>query len=217
MDPLRVFVTPPLPVQLVALADDQVIVLVPPLDTLVGFAEIVTVAAGGVVTVTVTEPEPEPPEPVQVRANVLLVVSAPVATPVPDVDCAPDQAPEAVHVLAFVVDQVRALALPETTVVGLAVMVTVGAGVVTVTIADCVAVPAGPVQFSVNVLVVVNAPVDTPVPEVPLVPDQAPAAVQLVAFVVDHVRALALPETTVVGLAVMVIVGAGAVTVTVVD
>ena len=59
---------PPLPVQLVALVDDQVIVLVPPLETLVGFAVIVTVGAGGgggADTVTVAEPEAVPPTPVQ--------------------------------------------------------------------------------------------------------------------------------------------------------
>jgi hypothetical protein len=51
--------------QVVALVDDHVIVLVPPLDTLVGFALIVTVGAGNAVTVTVAEPEPVPPAPVQ--------------------------------------------------------------------------------------------------------------------------------------------------------
>ena len=63
----------------------------------------------------------------------------------------------------------------------------------------------------------VSAPVVTFVPEVPFVPDHAPLAVQVVALVVDHVRALALPEITVVGLAVSVIVGCGGTTVIVVD
>ena len=62
-----------------------------------------------------------------------------------------------------------------------------------------------------------SAPVVTFVPEVPLVPDHAPLAAQLVALVVDHDRALALPEITVVGFAVSVIVGGGGTTVTVVD
>ena len=63
--PAHVPVPVPLPVQLVVLVDDQVIVLVPPLDTLVGFAVIVKVGAGGTVTVTVAEPEAVPPAPVQ--------------------------------------------------------------------------------------------------------------------------------------------------------
>ena len=71
VDPLRLWlptqapVPAPLPVQLVALVDDHVIILVPPLDTLVGFAVIVTVGAGGADTVTVAEPEALPPAPEQ--------------------------------------------------------------------------------------------------------------------------------------------------------
>jgi len=50
-----------------------------------------------------------------------------------------------------------------------------------------------------------------------LVPDQAPEAVQAVAFVDDHVRLELLPLATVLGLAVRATVGAGAVTETVTD
>ena len=50
-----------------------------------------------------------------------------------------------------------------------------------------------------------------------LVPDQAPEAVQAVAFVDDHVRLALLPLATVLGLAVRLTVGAGAVTETVTD
>ena len=62
----------------------------------------------------------------------------------------------------------------------------------------------------------VSAPVDCD-PLVASVPDQPPEAVQEVALVELQVRVAAPPEATLVGLAVSVTVGAGAVTVTVVD
>ena len=48
----------------------------------------------------------------------------------------PLQPPEALQVVALVEDQVNVEAAPLLTVVGLALNVTVGAGVVTVTVAD---------------------------------------------------------------------------------
>jgi hypothetical protein len=48
----------------------------------------------------------------------------------------PDQPPEAVQEVAFVEVHVKVELLPDTTLVGLALSVTVGAGVVTVTLAD---------------------------------------------------------------------------------
>ena len=61
----------------------------------------------------------------------------------------PDQAPEALQEVALVDDQVRFEALPLATVLGLALRLTVGAGVVTVTVVDCAALPPAPVQVSV--------------------------------------------------------------------
>ncbi len=63
----------------------------------------------------------------------------------------PAQAPEAVHEVALVADQLTVELAPLTTVLGLAVTVTVGAGVtgVTETVAVCVALPPAPVQVSV--------------------------------------------------------------------
>ncbi len=61
----------------------------------------------------------------------------------------PDQAPEAVHEVALVLDQVNVELDPLATVPGLAVKFTVGAGGVTVTVADCAAPPPAPVQVSV--------------------------------------------------------------------
>lgn len=56
----------------------------------------------------------------------------------------PDHAPDATHEEAFVADHVRVALEPLTTALGPALKVTVGGGVETVTVADCVALPPGP-------------------------------------------------------------------------
>jgi hypothetical protein len=61
----------------------------------------------------------------------------------------PDHAPEAVQEVALADDQLKVEPLPRATVLGLAVKLTVGAGAVTDTVADCVALPPLPVQVSV--------------------------------------------------------------------
>jgi hypothetical protein len=61
---------------------------------------------------------------------------------------APDQPPEPVHAVALVEDQVKTALLPLATVLGLAAIATVGAGEVTDTVVDCVALPPVPVQVS---------------------------------------------------------------------
>ncbi len=61
----------------------------------------------------------------------------------------PDQAPEAVHEVALVLDHVSVELAPLATVLGLALRLTVGAGGVTDTVADCNALPPAPVQVSV--------------------------------------------------------------------
>lgn len=58
----------------------------------------------------------------------------------------PDQAPVPVQAVAFVADQLSVELLPLTTLLGLAVKVTVGAGAVTVTVVDCEALPPVPVH-----------------------------------------------------------------------
>ena len=60
----------------------------------------------------------------------------------------PDQAPEAVQAVAFLDDQVKVALLPLVIVLGLAAKATVGAGGVTDTVVDCVALPPAPVQVS---------------------------------------------------------------------
>jgi hypothetical protein len=76
-----------------------------------------------------------------------LAVSAPVDCEPPVAALAPDQAPDAVQDVALVTDQVSTELLPLATVLGAADKVTVGAGVVTETVADCVAFPPLPVQL----------------------------------------------------------------------
>jgi hypothetical protein len=200
-------------VQVAASVDDHVSVELAPLAMICGFAEIVTVGTGA--TVTVADCEALPPAPVQLREKVLVLVSAP-ADCVPLVALAPDQAPDAVQLSALVADQVSVGLAPLAMVCGLTVMVTVGAGGVTVTVADWAALPPLPVQVNVKVPVPVNDPVDCD-PLVVLAPVHAPEAVQLVASVEDQVSVALAPFAMVCGLAVIVTVGAGAVTVTVAD
>jgi hypothetical protein len=75
------------------------------------------------------------------------VVSAPLDCD-PLAAMLPDQAPEAVHEVALAADQVNVELAPLATVLGLAANATVGAGEVTETVADCVALPPLPVQVS---------------------------------------------------------------------
>ena len=86
----------------------------------------------------------------------------------------------------------------------------------TVTLTERAVVPPLPVQLRVNVVVLVNAPVDTALPLVALLPLQPPEAVQAVAFVVLQVNAEDAPLAILVGVAENVTPGAGF-TVTVVD
>ena len=72
----------------------------------------------------------------------------------------PDHAPEAVHEVALVADQVTVELVPLATALGLALKLTVGAGAATDTVADWVALPPLPVQVSVKVPLAVSAPVD---------------------------------------------------------
>ncbi len=138
---------PPEAVQAVALVEVQVNVELPPLEMLVGLALKDTL--GGVAeTVTVADWDAEPPAPVQLSVNVVVVVRAEVVW-VPLVGSLPVQPPEALQEVAFVEDQVRVDVAPFATVLGLAEIVTAGAGVVTDTVAACTALPPAPLQVSV--------------------------------------------------------------------
>jgi hypothetical protein len=135
----------------------------------------------------------------------------------PLVACAPDHAPDAVHEVALLEDQVRVELEPLATVLGLALKLTVALGLaLTVTVADCEAVPPVPVQVNVNVEVALSAPVDC-VPLNALVPIHAPEAVQEDALVTDQFKVALLPLTIALGPTLSTTVGAGALTVTVAD
>ena len=130
------------------MAEVQVRVDALPLATLVGLALNDTVGAGGAETVTVADCEAEPPAPVQVSTNFVVAVRAGVVLE-PAVACEPLQPPEAAQAVALVDDQVNADVAPLLTVTGFAARVTVGAGEVTDTVADCTALPPLPLQVSV--------------------------------------------------------------------
>ena len=134
-------------VQLEAAVVDHDSVGLAPLGTAFGLALRLT-AGGVVVTVTVTELLAAPPAPVQARLNCVVALSATVFA-VPLVGCGPLQPPKAVHTVALVADQVRAVVAPALTVGALAEIVTVGTGCVTDTIADCDVVPPEPLQDTV--------------------------------------------------------------------
>jgi hypothetical protein len=103
----------------------------------------------GCVTVTVADCAALPPVPVQVRVYVAFAVSAPVDC-VPVTALAPDHAPEAVHEVALVEDHVSVEEPPLLIVLGLAPKLTVAEGLpLTVTVADCAALPPEPVQVTV--------------------------------------------------------------------
>ncbi len=135
---------PPLAVQLVAKAVDQVSVLVCPAAIVSGLA--VRVMVGAPATATVAAALSLPPVPEQVRLYVVLPVGETLCVPL--VLLAPVHPPLAVQLVALVVDQVRVLLWPVAMVSGLAVSVTVGAGT-TVTVTDFPALPPEPVQVRV--------------------------------------------------------------------
>jgi hypothetical protein len=61
---------------------------------------------------------------------------------------APDQAPEARQVVAFVADQFKVALLPDVMALGPTLKFTVGVGDLIDTVADWEALPPGPVQVS---------------------------------------------------------------------
>jgi len=88
-----------------------------------------------------------PLAPLQVRVNVVVALSAPVLA-LPLVGSLPDHPPEAVQLVAFVENQLSVAEPPLVTVAGLALRLTV-VGAETLTVADLLAVPPGPLQVSV--------------------------------------------------------------------
>jgi hypothetical protein len=143
-------------------------------------------------------------------------VSAPVEDE-PLTALLPDQAPEAVQEVAFVDDHANIELAPLATVLGFALRLTVALGCgLTVTVADCAAVPPAPLQVKVYVAVALRAPVDWK-PLTALLPDQAPEAVHEVALVADQVKVALPPLVMALGPTLRLTLGAGGSTVTVAD
>jgi hypothetical protein len=197
---------PPEAAQELAPVADQVNFEAAPLASVLGLAVSMTVGAAAV-TVTVAVCAALPPAPVQVSVYVAFAVSAPLECD-PLVASLPLHPPEAVQEVVFADDQDRVALLPLEMVLGLALKLTVGAGAVTETVADCAAVPPAPAQVSVYVAFASSAPVGWE-PLVAWLPDQPPEAVQEVAFVVDQLKVELLPLTMELGLVARVTVGAG--------
>jgi hypothetical protein len=209
-DPLH----PPEAVQEVALVEDQDRADVAPLFIVLGFAARLT-AGGVLVTETVADWLALPPVPVHAIPYAALAVRAPVDCE-PLIALVPDQAPEPVQDVAFVAVHVKVELRPLAIELGLAEIEMVGAGELTDTVADCVAVPPVPVQLREYVALALSAPVGCE-PLTAFVPDQPPEAVQEVALRADQVNVEPLPLATVLGLAAKVTAGAGAETDTVTD
>ena len=106
------------------------------------------VGGGGAETLTVSDWLALPPAPLQVSVKVVVVLSAPVLA-LPLVGSLPDQPPEAVQLLALLEDQLSVADPPLLTAAGLALRLTAGAGVETLTVTDWLALPPGPLQVSV--------------------------------------------------------------------
>jgi len=134
-------------------------------------------------------------------------VSAPVDAE-PETAFVPVQSPLAIQLVAFVLLHVSVELAPFAMLVGDAENVTVGAvaGCCTTTVALAELDPPSPVHVSVYVAFAFSGPTLC-VPLVACAPDQAPDAIQDVAFVELHVSDDMPPLAIVVGFAVKVVVG----------
>ncbi len=146
---------------------------------------------------------------------VAFAVSVPVDCE-PLVARVPDQPPDALQEVVLVDDQDRVEVPPLAMVLGLALKLTVGAGDLTDTVADCAALPPAPVQVRVYVAFAVSAPVDCE-PLSALPPDQAPEATHAVAEVEDQLSVALAPLLMALGPTLKLTVGSDALTDTVVD
>ncbi len=137
---------PPDALQLVALVDDQLSVVLPPVATLADEAVSDNVGAGTIITLT--DCEADPPGPAHVIENVLLALTG-AETSAPCVALSPPQAPLAVQAAALVDVQLNVVVAPEPSEVGAALRLTVGAGTFTPTVTDFEVAPPVPVHVSV--------------------------------------------------------------------
>ena len=137
-----------------------------------------------------------------------MALSAPVLA-LPLVGSFPDQPADAVQLLALLDDQLSIADVPLLTVVGLALRLTVGlGGAETLTVTDRLALPPGPLQASVKVVVALSAPV-LALPLVGSFPDHPADAVQLLALLDDQLSIADPPLLTVLELALSPTVGGG--------
>jgi hypothetical protein len=120
----------------------------------------------------------------------------------PDKLLFPLQSPDAVQLSASVLLQLKVVEPPLVTVVGLAERETVGCttGSSTLTLTESLPVPPVPLQDRLKVLLAVNELMLCD-PELALLPDQSPDAVQLSAPVLLQLKVVEPPLVTVVGLA----------------
>jgi hypothetical protein len=128
----------------VALVADQFSVALLPLVTALGPTLRLTVGVGDL-TEIVVDWTAVPPRPEQASVYVESAARTPVDC-VPLAGLLPDQAPEAVHDVAFTAFHLRAELVPLAIVLGAALMLTVGAVDFTEIVANWVALPPGPVQ-----------------------------------------------------------------------
>jgi len=137
-------------VQVVASVLLQDSVLDAPATMVPGAAAMLTVGVGGAeVTVTVTVRLTDPPGPVQPSVKVVSATRPPEDWE-PLVALGPVQPPDAVHPVALALVQESVDAPPLVTVVGVAVRLRVGTGAeLTVTVAESLPVPPGPLQVRV--------------------------------------------------------------------
>jgi hypothetical protein len=139
--------------QLVALVVDQLRCVLSPLGTLVGFAVNVRVGAGGgepPCTVTLAERCTLPPAPVHDNVNVRLLVMLPIVQLADAMGREPLQDPDAVQLVALVVDQRSCVLPPLGTLAGFALNVSVGAACVCkVTVAAALRLPLALLHVSV--------------------------------------------------------------------
>lgn len=131
----------------VALLEDHVRVAVPLNATLLKSVVNVTVGGAGA-TATVAAPVVLPPLPVHVRVNVVVAVR-PLNAWLPEVALVPLQPSDAVQLVAFVATHDTEVFPPNATELGVTLITTVGATVITITFTVWLAVPPVPVQLKV--------------------------------------------------------------------
>ena len=127
----------------------------------------------------------------------------------PFVALVPDHAPDAEQVVALLAVHASIDALPLLTVLGVALKLTLTVGcALTVTVADCVALPPGPLQVKVYAALALSGPVDDE-PLSALLPDHAPEAVHAVAAADVQVSVALAPPAMALGPTLRLTDGAG--------